>query len=165
MSHDPEKAVDHRRRDHLQGQICCHRLGHPPERSQSHRHTVSTPSQRATGDIDLPSVYDAQLQMFVDMEELAKQQAFFDRKREQAEQDREHAVREREEMIHLNDHLLAQIVVLQNTRTLPPSPKSPSATEITSNEYSQSRRRRRAASPTPSKQSDESSSHYPRTKN
>ena len=61
--------------------------------------TISMPSQGGTGDIHLPSIYEAQLlQVFVDMkDELAKQQVLFDREGEQAKQDREYASREWEE--------------------------------------------------------------------
>ena len=51
--------------------------------------------------------------MFADMkEEMAKQQALFDRERELSEQDLENTAREREEMKCLNDQLLAQITTL-----------------------------------------------------
>ena len=53
---------------------------------------------------------------------------------ERAKQDREHAAREQKEMKHLNNHLLAQIAVLQNTRVPPPSPERPSALEAISGE-------------------------------
>ena len=69
--------------------------------------TISTLSHGDIRDIHLPSVYETQLlQMFADMKELAKQQALFDREREQDEQDRVHTARKQEEMKHLN-HLLA----------------------------------------------------------
>ena len=78
---------------------------------------ISAPSQGAIGDIHQPSTYKAQLlQMFTDMrEEIAKQQALFDRKHEQAAHDRENATCEGEEMKRLKDQLLAQITALQNT--------------------------------------------------
>ena len=74
-SHSPEKTADHQRRDDLQGQICCHRWDIIPLSSLSPiaEDTVSAPFQGATGDINPPSVYGAQLQMFADMEELVKQ--------------------------------------------------------------------------------------------
>ena len=46
--------------------------------------------------------------MFTDMKkEMAKQQALFDRKREQAALDRDNVAREQEELKHLNDQLLS----------------------------------------------------------
>jgi len=85
--------------------------------------------------------------MFADMkEELAKQQAMFHREWEHAEQDREHTVRELEETKHLNDKLLAQIAVIQNTRVPLSLPERPGATEATSDEQFQSQRRCKAAS-------------------
>jgi len=109
---------------------------------------ISALSQVTTGDIHPPSIYEAQLlQMFADMkEELTKQQALFDCEWEQAEHDREHAAREREEMKHLNDQLPAQIAILQNTRVPLSPPEKASASEATSDEQSQSRRRCRATS-------------------
>jgi len=69
-------------------------------------------------------------------------------------------------MKHLNDHLLTQIVILQNTRVPPPSLESPNSAKARSGKQSYSRRRRRAASPTLSEQSnDESSSPHPDMKN
>ena len=50
--------------------------------------TVSSPRQGVTGEIHTPFIYKNQLQMFTDMkDELAKQQALFDRERERAEYD------------------------------------------------------------------------------
>ena len=64
--------------------------------------------------------------MFVDMkEEMAKEQILFDREQEQAEGDREDAASEQEEIRCLNDQLLAQITILQNSRGPPPSPERP----------------------------------------
>jgi len=77
---------------------------------------VSTPSHEATNDIHPSSTYEAQLQMFAEMEESAKQQVMFDHERGQAEQDWENVARELEEMKRLNDQLLVQIAVFQNTR-------------------------------------------------
>jgi len=74
------------------------------------------------------------------MKEIAKQQALFDREREKATHDRENVAYEREELKHLNDQFLAQIITLQNTQGLPPSPERPTATEAQDNEHSQSRR-------------------------
>ena len=54
--------------------------------------------------------------MFAEVrEEMEKQQALFDRDREQEVHDQENAVREREEIKHLNDQLFVQITTLQNT--------------------------------------------------
>jgi len=54
--------------------------------------------------------------MFVDMKEMAKQQALFDREREWSEHDRENTTRERKELKCLNDQLLTQITTFQNIR-------------------------------------------------
>jgi len=60
---------------------------------------ISASSQGAAGDIHPPSTYEVQLlQMFADMEEMAKQQAFFDCERERLEEDRENVAHEWEEM-------------------------------------------------------------------
>ena len=56
------------------------------------------------------------------MGEMAKQQALFDCEREQAALDRDNTAREREELRHLSDQLLAQITTLQSTEVLPTSP-------------------------------------------
>jgi len=51
--------------------------------------------------------------MFINMkEDMAKQQAMFDRECEQAENDWENMARERKEMKYLNDQLLAQFTDL-----------------------------------------------------
>jgi len=84
--------------------------------------------------------------MFADMEELAKQQALFDRERGQAEQDRESMTCEREEMKRLSDQL-AQIATFKNTQISLSLPDRPATTEVTSGEQSQSRRHHKAASP------------------
>jgi len=60
---------------------------------------------------------------------MAKQQVLFDREREQAMLDRVNATHEREELKHLNDQLLVQIIALQSTQGLPPSPEGSTATE------------------------------------
>jgi len=46
-------------------------------------------------------------------EEMVKQQAMFNRKRERSEHDRENTAHEREEMKCLNDQPLAQIIALR----------------------------------------------------
>jgi len=67
--------------------------------------------------------------MFADMKkEMAKQQALFDREREQSH-DRENVVCEWEDMKHLNNQFLAQITILQSTQGPPPSPERPTAME------------------------------------
>ena len=61
--------------------------------------------------------------MFVDMKkEMAKQQALFDREWEQAVIDRDNVAREREELKHLNDQLLAQITAHQSSQGPHPPP-------------------------------------------
>ena len=55
--------------------------------------------------------------MFADInEEMVKQQALFDREWEQATHNRENEAHEQEKLKHLNDQLLTQITVLQNTK-------------------------------------------------
>ena len=50
--------------------------------------------------------------MFTDMKEMAKQQALFNREREQATHDRENAACEQEELKRQNDQLITQITTL-----------------------------------------------------
>jgi len=60
------------------------------------KETVFAPLQGAAEDIHPSSTYEAQLQMFDALkEEMAKQRALFNHEREQSEQDRENAARER----------------------------------------------------------------------
>ena len=80
--------------------------------------------------------------MFAGMkEEMAKQQALFDRKWEWSEQDRENTASEWEELKYLNDQLVTQITTLQKTWRPPPSSERPIDTETISEEQSQNRRR------------------------
>jgi len=74
--------------------------------------------------------------MITDMkEEIARQQALFNHK---MALDWENAASKREELKHLNDQLLAQIMTLQNTKGLPLLTDGPTDTETQDDEHTQS---------------------------
>ena len=104
----PEKAVDHRQGATSKGKIHCHHWGIIPLSSLSPviEEPASVSSQEEAGDAHPPSPYEGQLlQMIAGMKEaIAKQQDLFDHK---LELNRENSAREREELKHLNDQLLA----------------------------------------------------------